>query len=48
MMVSLYNNLGGNVLRWSKLKAQRWGGTTLPLLHEGNFFNHELQVTSLK
>ena len=45
MMVSLYNHLGGNILRWSKLKAQRWGGTTLPIRHEGNFFNYEMTVS---
>ncbi|XP_076438172.1 uncharacterized protein LOC143277267 isoform X2 [Babylonia areolata] len=44
LMVSLYNRLGGHVMRWSKLKGQQWGGATLPLFHEGNFHNVEMKM----
>lgn len=43
-VVSLYNRLGGHVMRWSKLKGQQWGGATLPMFHEGNFHNVEMKV----
>lgn len=43
-MVSLYNRLGGNVMKWSNLKGQQWGGATLPIYHAGEFFNIELKV----
>jgi hypothetical protein len=45
LMVSLYNRLGGNVMRWSKLKGQEWAGSTLPLNHDGHFYNYELKVS---
>jgi len=44
MMVSLYDRLGGNILRWSKMKGQHWGGATLPVHHEGGFYNVEMKV----
>ncbi|ESO86001.1 hypothetical protein LOTGIDRAFT_235599 [Lottia gigantea] len=44
MMASLYNRLGGHTMRWSKLKGQTWGGTTLPMFHEGNFYNTEMKI----
>lgn len=44
MMVSLYNRLGGSVMKWSKLKGQQWGGATLPIIHIGNFYNFEMAV----
>ncbi|KAK7091940.1 uncharacterized protein [Littorina saxatilis] len=44
LIASLYNRLGGHVMRWSKLKGQQWGGATLPLFHEGNFHNVELKM----
>lgn len=43
-MVSLYNRLGGHVLRWSKLKGQMWGAATLPIDHDGQFYNVEMKV----
>lgn len=43
-MVSLYDRLGGHVLKWSNLKGQQWGGATLPLHHDGEFFNIEIKV----
>ena len=43
-MVSLYDRLGGHVLKWSNLKGQQWGGATLPLQHDGEFFNIEIKV----
>lgn len=47
MMVSLYNRLGGSVMKWSKLKGQQWGGATLPIIHDGNFYNFEMAVSFL-
>ncbi|XP_057308593.1 uncharacterized protein LOC130646936 [Hydractinia symbiolongicarpus] len=44
LMVSLYNRLGGNVMKWSNLKGQQWGGATLPIYHAGEFFNIELKI----
>ena len=43
-MVSLYDRLGGHVLKWSSLKGQQWGGATLPLHHDGEFYNIEVKV----
>ena len=45
-MVSLYNRLGGHILRWSKLKGQQWGGASLPIHHDGHFYNTEIKVGS--
>ncbi|XP_078396058.1 uncharacterized protein ofcc1 isoform X2 [Cetorhinus maximus] len=42
LRISLYRCLGGHPLRWSKLKDQDWAGTTLPVHHDGNFYNIEL------
>lgn len=44
LMVSLYNRLGGHVMRWSNLKGQQWGGATLPMNHDGHFYNTEIKV----
>ena len=44
VMVSMYNRLGGNVLRWSNLKGQQWSGATLPVPHGGRFFDVEIKV----
>ncbi|EDV22569.1 uncharacterized protein TRIADDRAFT_58934 [Trichoplax adhaerens] len=43
VMVSMYDRLGGHVLRWSNLKGQQWGGATLPVSHDGNFFNVDMK-----
>lgn len=43
-MVSLYNRLGGHVMHWSQLQDQLWGGATLPMIHEGKFYNSEIKV----
>jgi len=44
MRVSLFNRLGGHVMHWSQLPEQRWGGETLPIIHEGRFYNSEMKV----
>ena len=44
LMVSLYDRLGGHVMKWSNLKGQQWGGATLPLSHDGEFYNIELKI----
>ena len=31
-------------MRWSKLKGQMWGGATLPMLHEGHYYNTDMKV----
>ena len=45
LMVSLYDRLGGHVLKWSNLKGQQWGGATLIIEHNGEFFNIEMKVS---
>ena len=45
LMASLYDRLGGHVMKWSNLKGQQWGGATLPLFHEGEFYNIEVKVS---
>ena len=32
-------------MRWSHLKGQQWGGTTLPVTHDGHFYNAEIKVS---
>lgn len=44
LMTSLYDRLGGHVLRWSNLRGQEWAGSTLPLNHDGHFYNVEIPV----
>jgi len=44
LMATLYSRLGGHVMKWSNLKGQQWGGSTLPINHEGEFFNIELKI----
>ena len=44
LMVSLYDRLGGHVLRWSELKGQQWGGACLPVQHDGQYHSIELKV----
>ncbi|XP_067833383.1 uncharacterized protein ofcc1 [Heptranchias perlo] len=42
LRVSLYSWLGGHSLQWSNSKDQDWAGSTLPVYHDGNFYNIEL------
>jgi len=44
LMVSLYSRLGGHVMKWSNLRGQQWGAATLPLWHDGEFYNTELKI----
>lgn len=44
LLLSLYDRLGGHVLRWSNLKGQYWNGSTLPVNHQGLYYNAELKV----
>ncbi|XP_041465232.1 uncharacterized protein LOC121415911 isoform X1 [Lytechinus variegatus] len=44
LMTSLYDRLGGHVLRWSNLRGQEWSGSTLPLNHDGHFYNVEITI----
>ncbi|XP_035751798.1 orofacial cleft 1 candidate gene 1 protein [Egretta garzetta] len=42
LKVSVLSRLGGGLLEWPKLKEQPWSGTTLPVSHDGNFYNTEI------
>ncbi|CAM4589022.1 unnamed protein product [Lepidochelys kempii] len=42
LKVSLLSRLGGSVLKWSELKEQQWAGMTLPVSHDGNFYDVEI------
>ena len=44
LMVSLFSRLGGHVMKWSNLRGQQWGAATLPLFHDGEYYNIELKV----
>lgn len=44
MMVSLYDRLGGHVMRWSRATGQQWGGSTLPVYHDGRFSSSEISL----
>lgn len=41
---SLYDRLGGSLMRWSRLRGQDWCGATLPFEHGGKFFNLETTI----
>ena len=47
LLVSLYDRLGGHVLRWSKLRGQEWGAVTLPLGHGGHYYNTDMKVETV-
>ncbi|XP_075775939.1 uncharacterized protein LOC102458814 [Pelodiscus sinensis] len=40
--VSLLSRLGGSLLKWSELEEQQWAGTTLPVSHDGNFYDVDI------
>lgn len=42
--VSMYDRLGGHIMRWSRLQGQEWCGTTLPFHHQARFFSVETDV----
>lgn len=44
VMVSLYDRLGGHVMRWSRATGQQWGGSTLPVYHDGRFSSSEITL----
>ncbi|XP_077967584.1 uncharacterized protein LOC144421905 [Styela clava] len=44
MMVSLYDRLGGHVRRWSRLTGQQWGGSTLPIFHDGRYSSAQIPL----
>ncbi|MBN3321004.1 OFCC1 protein, partial [Atractosteus spatula] len=45
LRISLYSRLGGQVLRWSKIRDHQWAATTSSVGHGGNFYDSELQFT---
>ncbi|XP_068787992.1 uncharacterized protein [Struthio camelus] len=42
LRVSVLGRLGGDLLEWPRLKEQPWARTTLPVSHNGNFYNTEI------
>lgn len=44
LLVSLYDRLGGSVLRWSRLTGQQWAASTLPMEHAGHYYSTHLEV----
>ncbi|KAL5249152.1 hypothetical protein ACHWQZ_G018108 [Mnemiopsis leidyi] len=44
VLVSMYDRIGGHVMRWSNLTGQQWSGSTLPICHDGAFHSIELPV----
>ncbi len=42
--MSLFDRLGGHVLRWSKLESQQWAASTVPVQHDGRYYNTEIKV----
>ncbi|XP_050746849.1 uncharacterized protein LOC127012659 [Gymnogyps californianus] len=42
LKVSVLSRLGGGLLQWPKLKEQPQARTTLPVSHDGNFYNIEI------
>jgi hypothetical protein len=44
MTVSLYDRLGGNVMRWKRLRGQEWHGTTMPVPHDGRAKSVQLEL----
>ncbi|XP_038664415.1 uncharacterized protein LOC119972157 [Scyliorhinus canicula] len=42
LRISLCSGLGGHPLRWSNSQDEDWAGTTLPVHHDGNFYNIQL------
>ncbi|XP_074941812.1 uncharacterized protein LOC142053695 [Phalacrocorax aristotelis] len=42
LKVSVLSRLGGGLLEWPKLKEQPQARTTLPVSHDGNFYNTEI------
>ncbi|EGD74627.1 hypothetical protein PTSG_05991 [Salpingoeca rosetta] len=44
LSVSMYDRLGGHLMRWSRLPGQEWCGNTLPFKHDARFFSIETDV----
>nr|XP_060630776.1 uncharacterized protein LOC132774583 [Anolis sagrei ordinatus] len=42
LKVSLHGQVGGELLSWSKVEGQQWAGTSLPVRHNGNFYDVEI------
>ena len=42
LAVSMYDRLGGQLMRWSKLLGSEWNGATLAIEHDGRFSSQEL------
>ncbi|XP_063180032.1 uncharacterized protein LOC134510710 isoform X2 [Chroicocephalus ridibundus] len=42
LKISVLSRLGGGLLEWPKLKEQPQARTTLPVSHDGNFYNTEI------
>ncbi|CAH2284309.1 Hypothetical predicted protein, partial [Pelobates cultripes] len=44
LKTSLLSRLGGHALHWSKVQNQQWSETTLPVYHNGRFYDVEITV----
>lgn len=44
LSVSLQTQLGGRMLRWSRLQEQQWAGSTEPVEHQGRYCDTELNI----
>ncbi|XP_015709991.2 orofacial cleft 1 candidate gene 1 protein isoform X1 [Coturnix japonica] len=42
LKLSVLSCLGGGLLQWPKQKEEPWARTTLPVSHDGNFYNAEM------
>ncbi|XP_077209283.1 uncharacterized protein LOC143845107 isoform X2 [Paroedura picta] len=42
LKASLHRRLGDKILHWNKVDGQQWSGTTLPVRHNGNFYDVEI------
>eukprot|EP01147_Barroeca_monosierra_P007714 gene7714-611_t len=42
--VSMYDRVGGSLMRWSRLSGQEWCGSTLPFKHTAEFFSIETTI----
>jgi len=43
LLATLYDRLGGHIMRWSRMQGQEWNGATLPTAHEGTYKDVELK-----
>jgi hypothetical protein len=47
VVVSMYDRLGGHLLRWSNLRGQEWSGASLASEHDGRFSSQEIAINQV-